>query len=38
MEWCGACGGPTSWSGGPDATTIFPNYVDVERVRIYQQQ
>jgi beta-glucanase (GH16 family) len=31
-----AVGGAGSWPGAPDQTTVFPNYMDIDYVRVYQ--
>ena len=31
-----AVGGAGSWPGAPDQTTAFPNYLDIDYVRVYQ--
>jgi Glycosyl hydrolases family 16 len=31
-----AVGGAGSWPGAPDQTTVFPNYLDIDYVRVYQ--
>ena len=31
-----AVGGAGSWPGAPDQTTVFPNYMDIDFVRVYQ--
>jgi hypothetical protein len=31
-----AVGGPGSWPGAPDPTTVFPNTMDIDYVRVYQ--
>ncbi|MGA7745228.1 MAG: glycoside hydrolase family 16 protein [Polyangia bacterium] len=31
-----AVGGVGSWPGAPDQSTVFPNYLDVDYVRVYQ--
>lgn len=29
-------GGAGSWPGAPDQTTVFPNTMDIDNVRVYQ--
>ncbi|MBV9082227.1 MAG: family 16 glycosylhydrolase [Acidobacteriaceae bacterium] len=31
-----AVGGPSAWGGAPDDTTIFPQYMNIDWVRVYQ--
>ena len=31
-----AVGGVGSWPGAPDQSTVFPNYLDIDYVRVYQ--
>ncbi|HEX7477757.1 MAG TPA: glycoside hydrolase family 16 protein [Polyangiales bacterium] len=31
-----AVGGAGSWPGAPDQTTVFPNYLDIDYIRVYQ--
>jgi len=31
-----AVGGAGSWPGAPDSTTVFPNFMDVDYVRVYE--